>query len=135
MVAMVNMAPCRVLAVPSSPSSPLSVSLLSTTSIPSHASLCGYPSPPLSFQSHPLLCLYPNLPLLPPFFFPPPILASRYSGVPTGSRQALNTVQNEATFNASDRLGNALNGTEAQHPHLPQPRHTHDTTSQQSHVQ
>lgn len=41
---------------------------------------------------------------LPPLLFslpPSPIFPSRHSGLPTGSRRALNAAQNEATFNAS----------------------------------
>ncbi len=134
MVAMVNMAPCRVLAVPSSPSSPLSVPLLST--IPPHASLTPrYPISLLSVHHH-IYCFFLSqiVPLsslislsLPPLFLPSPIFPSRHSGLPTGSRQALNAAQNKATFNASWQADWAAQqrDTASYHSHDPQNHSIH----------
>lgn len=83
MVAMVNMAPCRVLPVPSSPSSTLSVPLLSTI----HLHACFLPLPP-SLPPY----LHPNSKFIPSFYHspyilssfpsPPPVFPSRHSGLP-----------------------------------------------------
>lgn len=67
MVAMVNMAPCRVLPVPSSPSSTLSVPLLSTI----HLHACFLPLPP-SLPPY----LHPNSKFIPSFYHSPYILSS-----------------------------------------------------------
>lgn len=46
-----------------------------------------------------------------PFFWhPSPIFPSRHSGLPTGSRQAVNTAQEETTFNASWQANWAVPG-------------------------
>lgn len=100
MVAMVNVAPCHLLAVPSSS---LSVPLLST--IPRYAFFFSH-CIQMFWHSQHTYYVYPFL-SFPNFSFefqsnlfslPPPSL---HSGFPAGSRQALHAAQNEVTFSAS----------------------------------
>lgn len=92
----------------------------------SYATLSDFLSLRLSFPPYLLLLFPPIQPfsylisLSPSPLFPPsPIFPSRHSGLPKGSRQAMNAAQNKATFNASWQADWAAPGTAARHNIMP----------------